>query len=94
MAAANTLPVEKRETFLQRIAGPLRGGVGTPSDSAVSKALERALAGLVHAPAAEGIRVLEDAPAARAPRFRIKQVPTGTSVDIGDLLTGSSGRGV
>jgi hypothetical protein len=53
MAVAQTLAVEKRDTFLRRLAAELAGMSGRPSDHDVERAVQRALRGLIHAPAAE-----------------------------------------
>ena len=53
MGAARTLPVEKRDTFLQRIAAMLAlRGRGHFGDSDVADVAQLALRGLVHEPAA------------------------------------------
>ena len=51
MAAAGPLPVEKRGTFLQRVAAEL-GRVRRPGDHDVERAAAAALRGLMHEPAA------------------------------------------
>ena len=51
MAAAGPLPVEKRGTFLQRVAAEL-GRVRRPGDRDVERATTAALRGLMHEPAA------------------------------------------
>jgi hypothetical protein len=51
MAAARPLAVEKRDTFLQRVAAEL-GRVRRPGDRDVERAAAAALWGLMHEPAA------------------------------------------
>ena len=53
MRAASSVPPEKRDTFLQRIAARLQAvGLRHPTDDDVASALRKAVEGLVHAPAA------------------------------------------
>jgi hypothetical protein len=56
MNAARLLPVEKRDTFLQRIAAmlPIRGRVDSPKD--VAEVAQLALTGLAHQPGGVGKR--------------------------------------
>jgi len=49
MVAATPLAVEKRGTFLQRVAGQL-GQVRRPADRDVERAVAAALRGLLHEP--------------------------------------------
>jgi hypothetical protein len=53
MAAAQPLEIEKRATFMERVAGQLRiRGAGRPTDDELDQAIKQALRGLLHAPAA------------------------------------------
>ena len=51
MAAARPLAIEKRGTFLQRVAAELRR-IRRPGDQDVERAAAAALRGLMHEPAA------------------------------------------
>jgi hypothetical protein len=51
MAVAQTLAVEKRDTFLQRVAAKL-ADVRRPDDQDLARAVAAALRGLIHEPAA------------------------------------------
>jgi hypothetical protein len=51
MTAAQPLPLDKRDAFLQRLAGQL-GQVRRPKDADIERAVMASLKGLLHAPAA------------------------------------------
>jgi hypothetical protein len=51
MVVAQTLAVEKRDTFLQRVAAKL-ADVRRPDDQDLARAVAAALRGLIHEPAA------------------------------------------
>jgi hypothetical protein len=51
MTVAQTLAVEKRDTFLQRVAAKL-ADVRRPDDQDLARAVAAALRGLIHEPAA------------------------------------------
>jgi hypothetical protein len=61
MTASAALPFAKRSVLLERIAAQLRRQAGRPRDADVAEAVQRALQGLRHEPAA-ALRAAEGDP--------------------------------